>query len=191
MNKNKVTILLCAMVCITLIICGVLFWPTLYRYDSMSDGKRIISVRINRITGTTETFGPLGWKKPFNPEDYDPPERLPAAEIAKLLGEKSFGSELYQIGRSSLPNGHYISIPDKKDFSFKAELYNGSEFPIGRIMVIIEAKNKDETTRWKRRYQANLNGQIQPFSSGLINVDPTDTFGVAFYIWSIDEAISP
>jgi hypothetical protein len=179
------------MVCLTLMICGLLFWPTLYRYDSMSDGKKKISVRINRITGTTETFGLLGWKKPFNPEDYAPPERLPAAEIAKLIGGENPISELYKIGKSTLPNGSYVAIPHKDDFSFKTEIYNGSKYPIGRMMIIIEAKNKDDTTRWKRKYQANLNGQIQAFSSGLINIEPSDAFGVAAYIWSIDEAISP
>lgn len=151
-----------------------------------------MSVKINRITGTMEIFDKtLGWKKPFNPEDYEPPKRLPAAEIANLIGGENPLGELYKIGKTSLPKGSYVAIPDKKDFSFKSEIYNGTKYPIGRLMVIIEAKNKDETTRWKRKYQANFNGQIQSFSSTLINVEPSDAFGVAFYIWSIEEAISP
>jgi hypothetical protein len=190
MNKDKVKLLICTMGCITLIICGILFWPTLYRYDSMNDGKRIISVRINRITGNTEFFnGTLGWEKPFNPKDYAPPQRLPAAEIAKLIGENQ--DPFYNFGRSPLPKGSYVTIPDKKDFSFKSEIYNGTKYPIGRLIVIIEAKNKDETIRWKRKYQAKLNGQTQPLASAIINVEPSDTFGVAFYIWSIEEVISP
>jgi hypothetical protein len=197
-NKDKVKLIICAMVCITVIICGILFWPTLYRYDSISDGKKKISIRINRITGTTEIFGKtvetLDWKKPFNPEDYDHPKALPTEEIAKLVGNKIFGGSVGQFIHPLdyvLPNSSYISIPDKNDFSFKSEVYNGTKYPIGKLLVVIEAKNKDWKTRWKRRYQADFSGQIQPFSSWLISVKPSDANGVAVYIWSIDEAISP
>lgn len=196
MNKDKVKLFICAMVCVTFIIVGILFWPTLYRYDSMKDGKKTIPVRINRITGATEILlVESGWKpvlqlEPFNPKDYSVPKLLPTEEKAKIIGEKSVLSELYQIGESSLPNGTYVSIPDKKDFIFKSELYNGSEWNIvNELMVVIEAKNKDGTTRWKRRYKANIiGGSINPFSSGAIIVETSDVYGLAAYIWFIDEA---
>lgn len=185
------------MVCITVIICGILFWPTLYRYDSMRDGKKTIPVRINRITGATEILlGEPGWKpvpklEPFKPENYSLPSPLPAAERAKLIGEKKHPQDpFYDLGRSPLPNGCYLSIPDKKNYSFKSEVYNGSEWTIvNELMVTIEAKNKDDTTRWKRRYKANIiGGIINAFSSGSIIVETSDAYGVAAYIWFIDEA---
>lgn len=190
MKENSI-IIICTIVCLTVIICGILFWPTLYRYDKMSDGAKTVSVRINRITGATETFTFLGWKKAFNPKDYVPPERLPATEIAKLIGGESVISEIYQIGKSPLPNGYYVTIPDKNDFSFKTNIYNGTKYPISFLWVIIEAKIRNGTTRWKRKYKVSLNGQLQPFSSGLINVETSDALGVDAYIWTIDEAYTP
>jgi hypothetical protein len=54
--REKNTILMCGMICTTLIICGILFWPTLYRYDK-TESKL---VRINRITGDTHVLEKRG-----------------------------------------------------------------------------------------------------------------------------------
>jgi hypothetical protein len=61
--REKNSIIVCGIICMTLILFAVLFWPTLYNYNNIMDGKRTISVRINRITGTTETWGSFGWKE--------------------------------------------------------------------------------------------------------------------------------
>ena len=78
------------MICTTLIICGIFFWPTLYRYDSMKDGKKTRLVRIHRVTGSTEILlGESGWKpvpklELFRPKNYSlQPLLLPASEKAK------------------------------------------------------------------------------------------------------------
>jgi hypothetical protein len=160
----------------------------------MRDGKKTIPFRINRITGSTEILlWESGWKpvpklEPFNPKNYSLPVQLPTEEIAKLIGGKLIPIELFK--GSSLPNGSYASIRDKIDFSFKSELYNGSEWTIvDDLMVVIEAKYNDGTTRWKRRYQANIIGKsIKPFSSGAIIAETSDAYGISAYIWSIDKA---
>jgi hypothetical protein len=61
--REKSKIIISAMICVTLIILGILFWPTFYRYDKIEDkieGK--MPVRINRITGYTEILYTNGWK---------------------------------------------------------------------------------------------------------------------------------
>ena len=177
------------MVCITVILCGILFWPTLYRYDKIKSTL----VRVNRLTGDTEILSTADRKwytaRKFRPEDYSiHPPLLPASEKAKLIGEKLYG-ELYEIGKSSLPISSFVTIPNKNNFNFRSELYNGSDWNILELIVVIEAKNKDDTTRWKRRYKANIIGEaINIFSSGSITVEPSDAYGVATYIWFIDEA---
>jgi len=188
--REKNTIIICAIVCATLIICGILFWPTLYRYDKTQSKL----VRVNRITGYTEVLSGSLWESVakgeiFKAKDYGlQPSPLPAGEKAKIMAEKIMGA-LYVITRSPLPKGSYVSVPDKNDFSFRGVLYNGSEWTINKLMVVIDAKNNDDTSRWKRKYNVNIiGGSINAFSSGTITVEPSDAYAVAHYIWFIDEA---
>ena len=39
--RDKVKLLICATVCATVIICGLLFWPTLNRYDKVKVGTPV------------------------------------------------------------------------------------------------------------------------------------------------------
>lgn len=186
MNKDKVKLLICAIVCITLIICGVLFWPTLYRYDKIKSTL----IRVNRLTGDTDILSTSDHKwyaaSKFRPEDYSiHPPLLPASDKAKILRE----TPLYQLDlEGPLPEGSYVDFPNKDDFTLRSYLYNGSEWTVNEMMVVIEAKNKDDKTKWKRKYKVNIIGEsIKPFSSGSITVEPSGAYGVSYYIWFIDE----
>jgi hypothetical protein len=155
----------------------------------MKDGKRTMSVRINRITGATEILlGMSGWNRvgPFKIEDFDPPSLLlPASEKVKIIRE----TPLYQLDLGvPLPEGSYVNFPNKDDFTLKSYLYNGSDWTVNKMMVVIEAKNKDDTTKWKRKYKVDIIGEsIKPFSSGSITIEPSGAYGISYYIWFIDE----
>ncbi len=45
-------------ICATLLIFAVFFWPTFFRYDHMKFGNQTIPVRINRITGEIKILYP-------------------------------------------------------------------------------------------------------------------------------------
>ena len=65
-------------ICATLIICGVMFRPTLYRYDKLM-GK--LPVRMNRVIGYTEILECYKWKLSINDKDN---RAVPNDEIAKI-----------------------------------------------------------------------------------------------------------
>jgi hypothetical protein len=48
-------------ICSFLILSGVLFWPTIYRYDSMTINGNKLPIKTNRITGFTEYYSAGGW----------------------------------------------------------------------------------------------------------------------------------
>jgi hypothetical protein len=50
-----------AIICVTVILIGILFWPTLYRYEKITSQGETILVRINRLTGYTECFLGRRW----------------------------------------------------------------------------------------------------------------------------------
>jgi len=186
MNKDKFKLLICAMICITLIICSILFWPTLYRYDKIESSL----IKVNRLTGYTEILSTIRHKwyeaPKFRPEDYSIIPPLPDNEKSKIVREKPFDDLLV---KGPLPEGSYVDTPNKDDLLLKSYLYNGSNLTINKMIVVIDAKNKNGTTRWKRKYKAKIIGEfIGPFSSGSIIVEPSDANGVAAYIWFIDEA---
>jgi len=112
---------------------------------------------------------------------------LPASEKAKIL--RVSNNPFEHIYKIPLPDGSYEDYPDKKDLTLRVGVYNGSEWTIDKMMIVIEAKNKNRTTIWKRKFKAKIvGGSIDAFSSGSIIVEPSDAHGVANYIWFIDEA---
>lgn len=122
--REKNAIIICALICATSIICGVLFWPTLYRYDKLG-GK--LPVRINRLTGYTEILYSSGWKSLNNKET----KPIPKEEIAKIETRGNFDGK-----------GHY-------DF----DLYNGSGWTIKKIKLVIELKDGNGKKIWQRIYE--------------------------------------
>jgi hypothetical protein len=90
--KGKSIVILCAMLCTTLIAWGILFWPTLYRYDK-SKGR---PARINRVTGYTEILYSSGWKPTISEQDVTV---IPYEEVAKIeLKSKQINKEgIYNI----------------------------------------------------------------------------------------------
>jgi hypothetical protein len=124
-----------------LIICGVLFWPTLYRYDKTQSKL----VRINRITGYTEVLTESSWepvakKEPFNLNDYVPLQAIPKEEIAKIEIMGDFDGE--------------------RHYNFR--LYNGAKWSIKSLKLILGLKDGNNKKFWQRIYE--ITADVQPFS---------------------------
>jgi hypothetical protein len=148
--REKSAIIICALICATLIICAVLFWPTLYRYDKTQSKL----VRINRITGYTEILSGSSWThvskiKPFNPNEYTTKvPAIPKEEISKIEISGVFDGK-----------GHY---------NFR--VYNGSEWIIKSMKLSIGLKDGNEKIFWKRIYETSIDIQPLSISSGSIKL---------------------
>jgi hypothetical protein len=134
--REKKAIIICAIICTTLIICGVLFWPTLYRYDKFV-GK--LPVRINRLTGYTEILYASGWKRKVSYKEYRP---IPKEEIGKIK----------------------VTGTLENEWDYKVAIYNGSEWTIKRLRLSIELSDSDNKKILQRIYETTAD--IGPFSTG-------------------------
>lgn len=134
--REKNVIILCIIICTTLIICGILFWPTLYRYDKIKYGESTLPVRLNRITGNTEILRLDGWRAVSLVI-----KRMPIQENNKITIKGDFDGK-----------GNYECV-----------VYNGSNWTITTIKLSILAKDNEEKIIWHKIYEKAV--AIIPFST--------------------------
>lgn len=147
-------------ICITLLIAGILFWPTLYRYDKVSVMRgRSLLVRVNRLTGYTEFLGRSGWV-PVGKVGRKKVRNIPYEEWSKITGKASLS-----------------------DGIFKGEIYNGSNWKITSITVRIVAKEKDGRIRWDRKFKKEIS--IDPLSTSSFSISVIDDEGIGSFDWYI------
>jgi len=142
--REKIAIIICALICTTIIICGVLFWPTLYRYDKFA-GK--LPVRMNRLTGYTEILYGSGWERKVSDKEL---QEIPKEEIVKI--------------------GIRGSFDGKGCYNFT--IYNGCEWDIKRIKLSIGLKDGNGKKIWEKIYESSTN--IRPFSIGSCSITLMD-----------------
>jgi hypothetical protein len=147
--KGKNIIIICALICATLIVCGVLFWPTLYRYEKIG-GK--LPVRINRLTGYTEILSISGWERKVSNKEI---QEIPKEEIGKIETRGAFDGE-----------GHY-----------KFDVYNGTHWTIRKIKLSIGLKDGNGKKLWQKVYETMAN--IRPFSTGSCSIELIDYVPIA------------
>ena len=158
MNTKSIGIL-----CVTAVVIGVLFWPTLYRYDTMTLVGNTLPVRMNRLTGNTEYFTMGQWLAQKDEEAEKKSTVLPLAEQAKVSGNAGL-------------SGYGL---------FSGNIYNGSNWTITDMIILVLAKEKDGTVRWDRRFKTTA--VIPPLSTRSIQFSVTGDDGVASTSWSIEE----
>ncbi|MBM4302353.1 MAG: hypothetical protein FJ121_12660 [Deltaproteobacteria bacterium] len=142
--RDKNAIIICALICATFIICGVLFWPTLYRYDKIG-GK--LPVRINRLTGYTEILYGSGWKRVVSEKEY---QSMPKEEIAKIETRGNFdGTEDY-----------------------KFNIYNGTDWTIKKIKLSIGLNDGNGKNIWRRIYETTAD--IRPYRTSSCSIKLMD-----------------
>lgn len=66
-------------VCLSVLLYGAFFWPTLYDVASISAGNKIYPIRINRITGSVVYFDGEQWRKAPVPASAAP--AVPAMSV--------------------------------------------------------------------------------------------------------------
>ena len=113
--------------CATIVTAGILFWPTIYRYDH--DDADLL-VRTNRLTGQTAVLVYGQWVEPAKSIPSLP---LPSGELDKLTGN------------AAVANG-----------SFAGKLYNGTKWTVTNFDVLVTVKERKGAVRWSRKLQASV-----------------------------------
>ena len=151
-------------VCVTLLLAGVLFWPTLYRYEKMDFQGLSTIARINRLTGHTEYFMLGQWvaEKPQKKEKTS--EAFPSAEKSLVIGKATLDGRM-----------------------FNGEIYNGSNWTVTSITFRVVAKDKSGNVRWNRKFKETT--RLNPLAASYFSVTVTEVEGVGSFDWSIDEVL--
>ena len=136
--KDKITLFICAMVCFTLIISGILFWPTLYRYDKTKLDSNQYLVKVNRFTGYTEILYSNGWEKK---ESVKQVKDIHKEDTDKIVLKGDFDGK-----------GNY-----------KCTFYNGTDWNIKKIRLSIETLSIQGKKVVQRIYEIPVT--IPPFST--------------------------
>ena len=150
--------------CITLLLAGVLFWPTLYRYEKMDFQGLSTLVRINRLTGFTEYYMLGQWVAESRQKKEKASKPLPSVEKALLIGKATLEGKM-----------------------FNGEIYNGSDWTITSITFRVVAKEKSGSVRWDRKFKETT--RLNPLAASYFSVTVTEVEGVGSFDWSIDEVL--
>lgn len=135
--REKQTIIIGASVCVTLIVVGIFFWVTPYRYEKVKFDKYTLLVRINRLSGYTEILYTDGWREKVREKQTSP---IPKEEIAKIEIRGDFDGE-----------GHY-----------KFVVFNGTIWTIKKIRLSIGTVYPKDKAMVQRIYEIPVN--VSPLS---------------------------
>ncbi len=132
MNFKIITV-----ICASIILIGILFWPTLYRYDTLTVNNTTLPVKINRLTGSVEHYHPgYGWVSPQGQKSKKG-KSIPEKEITKI--------SVKQIENVIDYSGHNVVeeiLKGSGSKEFNVEIYNGSEWTITDI--VFEFRDNEE-----------------------------------------------
>lgn len=151
-------------VCITLLIAGMLFWPTLYRYEKIDFQGLSTFVRINRLTGHTDHYVLGRWVAEGALEKQRESQPLPSEEKALLIGKASLGPRM-----------------------FNGEIYNGSDWNVTSLTFRVVAKEDSGSVRWDRKFKETV--RINPLNASNFAVTVSEAEGIGSFDWSIDEVL--
>ena len=149
-------------VCVTLLIVGVLFWPTLYRYERIDVQGLSAPVRINRLTGYTEYFMLGEWRPEERRKKQRQAQPLPVAARSLLKAKASVSSRM-----------------------FNGEVYNGSDWTVTSVTFRVVAKERSGSVRWDRKFKETI--RVNPLSASYFAMTVTESEDIADFDWQIDE----
>jgi len=149
-------------ICIILLIAGILFWPTLYRYEKINIAGYSFPMKINRITGHAKIFYSGEWVSPLKNIKEIKNIMFPYEEIIKITGN------------AWISNG-----------SFLGKIYNGSEWTIKEIIFRVELKEKDNSIRWNRKFKHVIT--VLPLSTSSFSFDIIGDKGYGSFELHIEE----
>lgn len=158
--KTKDLLIICA----TLLLAGVLFWPTLYRYEKIDFQGLLTLARINRLTGYTEYYMLGQWVPEETQKKGQESHLLPSAERSLLIAKASLGHRM-----------------------FNGEIYNGSNWTITSVTFRVVAKEKSGSVRWDRKFKETVH--ISPLAASNFAVTVSEADDVGSFDWSMDEVL--
>ena len=150
-------------VCTSLLLAALLFWPTLYRYDKEEDLSAL--VRTNRVTGTTAVLLGGSWIpiKTSSASPAPPTVELPDSELAKITG-------------NAIISGG----------TFSGRIYNGSSWRVERVYLVVTAKELNGKVRWRREVTTRLDADA--LETTFFSLSVTGDQGIGSTEWSIERA---
>jgi hypothetical protein len=161
-------------VCVALLIAGIFFWPTIYRYEKTSSTL----IRINRLTGYTAYFAGNRWIGEQEPIASPTPK-----EVLPL----SLGYLRQVTGTASLTRHQTLNLQ-----MFSGDLYNGSDWTVSRVVFLVKAKRKDGSTLWERKLEHEFSDidaiALKPGKTSMFAIRTTVDTGLHSHEWSILEA---
>lgn len=151
-------------VCVTLLLAGVLFWPTLYRYEKIDFQGLSTLVRSNRLTGHTEYYMLGQWVPEKAQKKQRESQPLPSVEKALVIGKATLDGKM-----------------------FNGEIYNGSDWTINSVKFRVVAKEKSGSVRWDRKFKDTV--RITPLTTANFAVMVSEAEGIGSFDWHIDEVL--
>jgi len=157
--------------CILILSFIVIFiWPTKYRYTKATISNNTFPVRMNRLTGKTEYFGiSSGWSAPESTEweIEGSPREIPLFDLKKISGK--------------------AELKDLSGWTICLEIYNGSEWKLQYLTVVIRKNDTNKNNIWERRYKGFAN--IKSLSAGTVYIEVADLERNDEWDWEIVSAI--
>jgi len=149
-------------ICATLLLAGVLFWPTLYRYERIDSPGLSTPVKINRLTGNAEYLLLGEWRPVTVKEKQRESRPLPAVDRSLVNGKATLDSRM-----------------------FNGEIYNGSDWTITSITFRVTAKEKSGSVRWDRKFKETI--RLKPLTASYFSMTVSEVEGIGSFDWNIDE----
>ena len=157
-----------AVICAFALAVGVLFWPTLYRYERFGSGDGSVPIRINRVTGRTQMF--IGeWVDSETPAksaaaSRDASRMLDSVEISQLSGRGAVDAVGY----------------------FRADIYNGTSCTITKLYLSIAPLDARDRVLYSRDFQHVV--FIDPLTTDDIILQSGGAGRITSTAWDIDSA---
>jgi hypothetical protein len=133
---------------ISVLLFGFLFWPTLYRYDTMKLGDNSVPLRVNRFTGSAQYASAGKWISLQDQATEGKESLIPSSEQSKIVNDITW------MDVTGSPNSLHNTL--------SIEGYNGSSWRITKLRFRVVSKNKNGSSVLNRLFATETN--IMPFS---------------------------
>ena len=159
--QTKIVLILSLLI----LLIAFLFWPTIYRYDTIKMGNNELLLKTNRFSGTTQYFLGNRWIDESPSKNKGGSSILPIDELSKVTGRGSFEYD-----------------------EFRGSIYNGSSWQITDLRIELVAKSKNDSVLWTRSFNAYIfNDVIDPLTNGKFQISLPNAQDVVSTKWSIEE----
>ena len=151
------------------VVVGIVFWPTLYRYDRFGSGEGSIPMRTNRVTGRSQLFDGIEWRgQPSQTSTTPPTDTLRTLDPLERL---------HVTGRATMDQVGY----------FSAEIYNGSRCSVVTLYITVIPLDSRGRTEYARSFRKDV--RIAPLTTDNVLIHTGSAGAVARTSWTIDSVV--